>query len=262
MKHNTSLTTLISMLVAACLVLAGCADDGDDEQTSDSSAQHGSSQPFPDDDKTDQDATADDASSDDAEDSQDADSEDEDAEEAEDAEDAEDTGDIIELGGDAWDVGDDEPPHPEDLEQPSVSEVHDLADITPEGMEPDELVITAANIMTTWIATEDASETHGYRRALNLFTDAYDELFTPPQNPIYTDAWWEATEHEGISVGWSTITDTYDEGDTIEYRVVTQPTWVGDDGWTQRDEERQWSFIVSKDGDDWIISNYINGAFQ
>lgn len=168
----------------------------------------------------------------------------------------------LEAEGNGWELRGDRPPDPASLEYPGKQAVKDLADATPEGLEPDELVLTAANIMQSWIANEDTSMTVGYRRALNLFVDDFDEIFTPPENPVYPQEWWNAMEHEGVSIGWSTITDSYDDGDTIEYRVVAFPNWVGDDGWSQQGDDAEWTFVVEQDGSDWIIANFTEGGFQ
>lgn len=69
-------------------------------------------------------------------------------------------------------------------------------------------------------------------------------------------------DHNEVSIGWSAITDTYDDGDTIEYRVVAVPNWVGDDDWSQQGEESEWPFVVERDGSDWIIANFVEGVFQ
>lgn len=72
----------------------------------------------------------------------------------------------------------------------------------------------------------------------------------------------EGYGHNAISVGWSHITAEFDEGDTKTYQVVSIPNWVGDDEWTLRGDEQQWTFIVEQDGDDWIIRNFFEGGFQ
>src|SRR5699024_3232783 len=53
----------------------------------------------------------------------------------------------LEAEGNGWELRGDRPPDPASLEYPDKQAVKDLANATPEGLEPDKLVLTAANIM-------------------------------------------------------------------------------------------------------------------
>lgn len=248
MKQSRVITSTIALILAATLGLAGCSTDDDTEATGEPQPHNTGFNPFPDEGTPQQDDPADDES-----------------EDASDDDAAQDDQPEVLPGVEmrAWNTGDAQPPAEDEVTRPTNEEVYALEDVTPKGMDPQELVITASNIMTTWIANEDFSETDGYRRALNLFVDDFDEYFTPPQNPSYTYGWRKAFDHDAATHPWSVITDIYEEGDDfIEMRVITQPTWVSEEGWTLRDDERQWVFHVGRDGDDWIIKNFTEGGFQ
>jgi hypothetical protein len=45
------------------------------------------------------------------------------------------------------------------------------------------MVFTVAETMTIWAASEDRSETDACRRALPLFVDEHEDLFSAPQRP-------------------------------------------------------------------------------
>lgn len=250
MSSRKTALSLTSIMLAAILALAGCSTDDENEDAATGTSPRSSTQVFP--------SVTEESSDDDSEDTVEETPEPEEVDESDDEEELV----LMDAEGDGWNLRGERPPDLESLEYPGTEQVYDLENVSPKGMEPDDLVITAANIMSTWIANEDASMTVAYRRALNLFVDEYDELFTPPENPIYPESWWSAMDHNGISVGWSHITTEYDDGDTRTYQVVSIPNWVGDDGWTLRGDEQHWSFIVQRDGDDWIISNFTEGGFQ
>lgn len=130
----------------------------------------------------------------------------------------------------------------------------DRADMTPE-----DVVIAAARIMTTWDTTEDASPTEGYRRALPLFVDEYDELFTVPENPTLPADWREASNHNAVSTSRAEVTDTYDEGGTITLYVLVTWTWHGDNNWSSTPDPARFTFQIAKENHGPIINNWTDG---
>lgn len=251
MSTRKTTLSLTSLVLAASLVMVGCSSGDEHEETTSGGSPGASTEVFPE--------TTGESSADETEEPTAAPETPED-EAPEDS----DTEEIVLLDaeGSGWNLRGEDPPDLESLEYPGTEQVYELENVSRKGMEPDDLVITAANIMSTWIANKDTSLTVAYRRALNLFDDDFDEIFTPPEKPVYPESWWNAMDHNAISIGWSHITDEFDEGDTKTYQVVSIPNWVGDDGWTLRGDEQHWTFIVEQDGADWIIRNFTEGGFQ
>ncbi|QCU77951.1 hypothetical protein E7744_06960 [Citricoccus sp. SGAir0253] len=134
--------------------------------------------------------------------------------------------------------------------------------LTRKGMSADELVTTAAQVMTTWDTTRDVSPTDGYRRALPLFVAEYRDIFVTPTKPVLPKDWWEAAEHEATSTPRVQITDTYAHGDTTTYYVVASWTWRSEDGWTLNPDPAHMTFQVAKDKTGYIIRNWTDQQLQ
>jgi len=134
--------------------------------------------------------------------------------------------------------------------------------LTRKGMSADELVTTAAQVMTTWDTTRDVSPTDGYRRALPLFVAEYRDIFVTPAKPALPPDWWEAAEHEANSTPRVQITDTYALGDTTTYYVVASWTWRSEDGWTLSPDPAHMTFQVAKDKTGYIIRNWTDQQLQ
>ncbi|HRO95351.1 hypothetical protein [Citricoccus sp.] len=130
------------------------------------------------------------------------------------------------------------------------------------GMSADELVTTAAQVMTTWDTTTDVSPTDGYRRALPLFVDEYQDIFVTPAKPVLPEDWWEAAEHDAKSTPQVQITDTYPQGDITTYYVVASWTWQSEDGWTLTPDPAHMTFQVAKDRTGYVIQNWTDQQLQ
>ncbi|WP_298041888.1 hypothetical protein [uncultured Citricoccus sp.] len=130
------------------------------------------------------------------------------------------------------------------------------------GMSADELVTTAAQVMTTWDTTTDVSPTDAYRRALPLFVDNYQEIFVTPAKPVLPEDWWEAAEHDATSTSQVQVTDTYPQGDTTTYYVVASWTWQSGDGWTLTPDPAHMTFQVTKDQTGYVIQNWTDQQLQ
>ncbi|MGM7669281.1 hypothetical protein [Microbacterium sp. A93] len=130
------------------------------------------------------------------------------------------------------------------------------------GLSADELVNTAAEVMTTWDTTTDISPTDGYRRALPLFVDEYKSIFVTPAKPVLPEDWWEAAEHDATSRPEVQVTDTYPQGDTTTYYVVASWTWQNDHGWTLTPEPKYMTFQVTKDKTGYVIQNWTDQQLQ
>jgi hypothetical protein len=135
-------------------------------------------------------------------------------------------------------------------------------DITPKGLTAEELVMTAAQTMTTWNATEDRSETAAYRRALPLFVEDYEQIFTAPQRPTLPAEWREAAKNEAVSVPEVEITGSSKQGEATIYQVVTTWTWTDHDGWELDAGPKHMQFQVRPEGQDFIIENWSENGFQ
>jgi hypothetical protein len=144
----------------------------------------------------------------------------------------------------------------------SSSPVPSTKKLDRKGMSADELVTTAAQIMTTWDTTTDVSPTDAYRRALPLFVDEYQDIFVTPAKPVLPEDWWEAAEHDATSTSQVQITDTYPQGDTTTYYVVASWTWQSEDGWTLTPDPAHMTFQVVKDKTGYFIHNWTDQQLQ
>ncbi|GAA4758951.1 hypothetical protein [Citricoccus nitrophenolicus] len=131
-----------------------------------------------------------------------------------------------------------------------------------EAMSAEELVTTAAQVMTTWDTTIDVSPTDGYRRALPLFVDEYKDIFVVPAKPALPEDWWEAAEHDATSTPQVQITDTYPQGETTVYYVVAHWTWESDDGFELKAGPTHMTFQVAQDDIGFVIENWTQGQLQ
>lgn len=145
---------------------------------------------------------------------------------------------------------------------PATPTATPTAALTREGLSADELVATAAEVMTTWDTTADVSPTDGYRRALPLFVDEYTNIFVTPTKPVLPEDWWQAAEHEASSTPEVQITDTYLQADTTIYYVVASWTWRSDDGWTLTPEPKYMTFQVTNDKTGYVIQNWTDQQLQ
>lgn len=136
------------------------------------------------------------------------------------------------------------------------------AALTRKGLSADELVTTAAKVMTTWDTTTDVSPTDGYRRALPLFVNEYKDIFVTPAKPVLPEDWWEAAAHDATSTPEVQVTDTYPEGDTTTYYVVASWTWQSDDGWALTPEPKYMTFQVTRDKTGYVIRNWTDQQLQ
>ena len=159
--------------------------------------------------------------------------------------------------GSAW-----EATTPPTTSAPTSPAATPTAALTRKGLGADELVTTAAEVMTTWDTTTDVSPTDGYRRALPLFVDEYKDIFVTPAKPVLPDDWWEATEQDAISVPEVQITDTYLQGETATYYVVASWTWQSEDGWTLTPRPKYMTFQVVKDQTGYVIQNWNDQQLQ
>lgn len=125
-----------------------------------------------------------------------------------------------------------------------------------------DLVVTAAETMTTWDTTSDRSPTDGYRRALEHFVDDYEDIFVTPENPTLSPEWREAAQHNATSASRAQVTDTYVEGSSTTYYVVVEWTWTGDDGWETTPPPARWTFQTSNDTDADTIRNWSDRGLQ
>lgn len=125
-----------------------------------------------------------------------------------------------------------------------------------------DLVVAAAETMTTWDTTSDRSPTDGYRRALEHFVDDYEEIFVTPENPTLSPEWREAAQHNATSTSRAQVTDTYEEGSSTTYYVVVEWTWTGDDGWETTPPPARWTFQTSNDTDADVIRNWSDRGLQ
>lgn len=152
---------------------------------------------------------------------------------------------------------------PSEHERPSEQEVLDAADEPRDrgDYDDEELVIRAAEVMLTWDLRQDVAVTDGYRRALGFFASEFDEIFVVPENLTIPQDWWDAFEHEAVSVPGVEITDAYEVGEMTEYQVVGSWAWVGEDGWTGEGDVKYMTFQVSHD-DGPLITNWTEGGFQ
>jgi hypothetical protein len=130
------------------------------------------------------------------------------------------------------------------------------------GMSADELVTTAAQVMTTWDTTTDVSPTDGYRRALPLFVDEYQDIFVTPAKPVLPEDWWEAADHEAKSTPQVQITDTYPQGKSTLYYVVAHWTWKSDDGFDLSAGPKYMTFQITKDDSGFVIENWTDDRLQ
>ncbi|WMY80055.1 hypothetical protein [Citricoccus sp. I39-566] len=144
----------------------------------------------------------------------------------------------------------------------SSSPVPSTRKLDRKGMSADELVTTAAQVMTTWDTTTDVSPTDGYRRALPLFVAEYRDIFVTPAKPALPRDWWEAAEREASSTPRVQITDTYAHGDTTTYYVVASWTWRSEDGWTLTPDPAHMTFQVTQDKTGPIIRNWTDQQLQ
>lgn len=131
-----------------------------------------------------------------------------------------------------------------------------------EVMTGEELVTTAAQVMTTWDTTTDVSPTDAYRRALPLFVDEYKDIFVVPAKPVLPEDWWEAAEHVATSTPQVQITDTYPQGETTVYYVVAHWTWESDDGFELKAGPTHMTFQVAQDDIGFVIENWTQGQLQ
>ncbi|MDN6535003.1 MAG: hypothetical protein L0K63_12180, partial [Yaniella sp.] len=179
MKQPRVITSTIAFVLAASIGLIGCSTHDDHDAAGGKQPQNIGFDPFPAEGTPQQSDEQDDEPSDESED----DALHDDYQEP-----------LPGVETLAWQTGDQRPPALDEVTRPTNEEVYALESVTPKDMDPQQLVLTAANIMTTWIANEDFSETDGYRRALNLFVDDFDEYFTPPQNPTHSYGWLKSFE--------------------------------------------------------------------
>lgn len=131
-----------------------------------------------------------------------------------------------------------------------------------EAMTSEELVTTAAQVMTTWDTSTDVSPTDGYRRALPLFVDEYKNIFVVPVKPVLPEDWWKAAEHDATSGPQVQITDTYPQGETTVYYVVAHWTWESDDGFELKAGPSHMTFQVVQDDIGFVIENWTQGQLQ
>ena len=143
-----------------------------------------------------------------------------------------------------------------------VPGVPEAGDISREGLTAEELVITAAETMTTWDSAADSSETDAYRRALPLFAEEYDEIFVAPQKPTLPAEWREAAKNEAVSVPEVEITQTSEQGESTLFQVVATWTWTDDEGWELDAGPKYMEFQVRPDGEDFIIENWSENGLQ
>jgi hypothetical protein len=130
------------------------------------------------------------------------------------------------------------------------------------GMSADELVTTAAQVMTTWDTTTDVSPTDAYRRALPLFVDEYQDIFVTPAKPVLPEDWWEAAEHDAKSTPQVQITDTYPQGESTLYYVVAHWTWKSDDGFELSAGPKYMTFQITQDDSGFVIENWTDDRLQ
>lgn len=136
------------------------------------------------------------------------------------------------------------------------------SDLNRRGMDPEELVTAAAQVMTTWDTTKDLSPSDGRRRALPLFVDEYQDIFVTPEKPVLPEDWWEAAEHDARSTAQVHITDTYSQGGTRTYYLVVSWTWHSEGGWTLTPDPEHMTFQVSMDEIGYVIQNWTNQQLQ
>lgn len=143
-----------------------------------------------------------------------------------------------------------------------VPGVPEAGDISREGLTAEELVIAAAETMTTWDSAVDSSETDAYRRALPLFAEEYEEIFTAPQKPTLPAEWREAAKNEAVSVPEVEITQTSEQGENTLYQVIATWTWTDGEGWELDAGPKYMEFQVRPDGEDFIIENWSENGLQ
>ena len=146
--------------------------------------------------------------------------------------------------------------------EPATPTAAPIMTLTREGLSAEELVTTAAGVMTTWDTTIDASPTDGYRRALPLFVDEYESIFVTPAKPVLPEDWWEAAEQDATSIPEVQITDTYLQGETATYYVVASWTWQSENGWTLTPEPKYMTFQVTTDETGYVIQNWTDQQLQ
>lgn len=148
-----------------------------------------------------------------------------------------------------------------DLDRPSPSP--SASGLSPGGLTDTELVTAAAATMTTWDTAADVSITNGYRRALPLFTDEWDEVFTVPAKPTVSPTWREAAGQKAVSDPAVEIINRTPTEEGIHYAVEIHVTWEGENDWRLQDPEpMRMTFLVAPDGDDFIIRNWSAGMLQ
>ncbi len=130
------------------------------------------------------------------------------------------------------------------------------------GMSADELVTTAAHVMTTWDTTTDVSPADAYRRALPLFVDEYQDIFVTPAKPVLPQDWWKAAEHGAKSTPKVQITDTYPQGESTLYYVVAHWTWESNDGFDLSAGPQYMTFQVAQDDRGFVIENWTDDRLQ
>lgn len=140
--------------------------------------------------------------------------------------------------------------------------VPEAGDISREGLTAEELVIAAAETMTTWDSAVDSSETDAYRRVLPLFAEEYEEIFIAPQKPTLPAEWREAAKNEAVSVPEVEITQTSEQGESTLYQVIATWTWTDDEGWELDAGPKYMEFQVRPDGEDFIIENWSENGLQ
>lgn len=146
--------------------------------------------------------------------------------------------------------------------EPSTATVPARSEISREGLTAEELVIKAAETMTTWDATKDRSETDAYRRALPLFVPEYKDIFIAPEKPTLPAAWREAAEREAVSVPEVQVIGSNKQGKATHYQVIVTWTWTDNDGWELSDGPRSMEFQVIPKGKDFIIENWSENGLQ
>ena len=159
--------------------------------------------------------------------------------------------------GSAW-----EATTPATTSEPATPTAAATMTLTREGLNADELVTTAAGVMTTWDTTTDASPTDGYRRALPLFVDEYENIFVAPAKAVLPEDWWEAAKQDAASIPEVQITDTYLQGKTATYYVVASWTWQSENGWTLTPEPKYMTFQVTTDETGYVIQNWTDQQLQ
>lgn len=146
--------------------------------------------------------------------------------------------------------------------EPSTATVPARSEISRKGLTAEELVIKAAETMTTWAAAEDRSETDAYRRALPLFVAEYKEIFVAPQRSTVPAEWREAAKHEAISVPEVEIMGSSKQGKATNYQLVVTWTWMDNDGWELDAGPKTMEFQVIPKGKDFIIENWSENGLQ